>query len=412
MHRICLAFLTLGFVFVPMHPACATNLVIVAAGEFDRQQTIVTFPSKRVPGRGILAMRDKDRRLIPAQAGSDGTVCFVLNHLAKGTESTFELLRYIPIGNPEFRVVAQREGDLVKLSVDGRPVFHYQTTPGPVPRPDIPAVYRHGASLHPVFSPAGAVVTGDYPADHYWHRGVWFAWTSTEFEGRKPDFWNMGKGDKLTSGVEFDSLAAVWSGPVHGGFQARHRFVDRTGPEPRTALFDDWQVTAYRLGGEPARWVFDLVSTQRCASASPLRLPRYRYGGLAWRGAAAWDRATNVHVLREGGGAERDTGAGDPAARSHWCHMGGWVDGKVAGMTVFAHPSNPRSPQPLRTNRDIPLVNFAPSQLGDWEIAPGQALVHRFRFVAQDGRPDPAELNRLWNDWANPPICRVLTDGP
>ena len=47
---------------------------------------------------------------------------------------------------------------------------------------------------------AGRVITGDYPPDHIHHHGVWFAWTKTEFEGRHPDFWNMGDG---TGTVEF-----------------------------------------------------------------------------------------------------------------------------------------------------------------------------------------------------------------
>ncbi|GIT77905.1 MAG: hypothetical protein Ct9H300mP32_2870 [Verrucomicrobiota bacterium] len=37
-------------------------------------------------------------------------------------------------------------------------------------------------------------ITDDYPHNHKHHHGIWFPWTNTIFEGRKPDFWNMGNG--------------------------------------------------------------------------------------------------------------------------------------------------------------------------------------------------------------------------
>jgi hypothetical protein len=41
------------------------------------------------------------------------------------------------------------------------------------------------------------------------------------------------------------------------------------------------------------------------------------------------------------------------------------------------------------------------------EIAPARPLTLRYRFVVADGAPDRAELDRLWNDYANPPKVTV-----
>ena len=72
--------------------------------------------------------------------------------------------------------------------------------------------------------------------------------------------------------VEFVALHRTWNGLVHGGFQTRHRFVDLSAPEPRVALNETWQVTLYNVGRAAARyWMFDLASTQQCATASPLK---------------------------------------------------------------------------------------------------------------------------------------------
>jgi hypothetical protein len=55
----------------------------------------------------------------------------------------------------------------------------------------------------------------------------------------------------------------------------------------------------------------------------------------------------------------------------------------------------------------MPYSAFAPSQLGRWRIAPGQPYEARYRFVTFDGPPDPALLNRLWQDYAYPPTVTV-----
>src|SRR4029434_1489401 len=94
--------------------------------------------------------------------------------------------------------------------------------------------------------------------------GIWFPWTKTECEGRQPDFWNMGQGKGT---VEFVSVMDTWSGPVHGGFRSRHRFIDLTSGERKTVLNETWEVTAYQPGANAASWMFDLVSTQECATA-------------------------------------------------------------------------------------------------------------------------------------------------
>jgi hypothetical protein len=41
------------------------------------------------------------------------------------------------------------------------------------------------------------------------------------------------------------------------------------------------------------------------------------------------------------------------------------------------------------------------------EIKPGEKYVSRYRFVVHDGPADRAELDRLWNDYAHPPIVTV-----
>lgn len=387
------------------YPAIAAALrVSVQAGEFDRQGPIVSFAVPEA-ARGWQRLETEAGATVPFQVDAEGKGWFVLDELKAGGAKNFRLKPGAPAADA---VMVNKEDALVRLAVNGKPVVAYQTTPG-TPPPGVAAHYAHGAYLHPVHTPAGRLVTGDYPPDHKHQRGIFFAWTHTEFEGRTPDFWNMGKGDaaKVTAATEFVKLERSWKGAVHGGFVSQHRFVDRLAPTPKVMLDERWQV---RLFAAPASggkaWLFDFVSTQECASTSPVKLPKYYYGGLGVRGQAAWDPVDAVTFLTSNGD---DRKKGD-ASKANWVHMGGQVDGAAAGLAVLIHPANFRSPQPLRLNPKNPQLCVAPSQDGDWEIVPGKPYVSRYRFVIADGPADKAELDRLWNDYAKPPMVTVAME--
>ncbi|MBE0541642.1 MAG: PmoA family protein [Verrucomicrobia bacterium] len=377
--------------------------VTVAAGNHDRVQTLVNFapPESR---QGDWQLRDAQGRLVALQIDLDGRASFVLPKLAKNQTAVFELVAGAPPApEPGGGVDIQRDGKKLKITSGGKPVLEYQTQPGELPRPNIKPILARGGYIHPLFSPSGRAVTDDYPSNHAHHHGIWFPWTKTEFEGRGPDFWNMGQG---SGRVEYAGSLTYWTGPVFGAFRTRHRFVDMTATEEKPALNEEWEVRVYNLRSDAGRpyWLFDLTSTQECASPSPLRLPKYYYGGLGFRGHWDWNGKANAFFLTSEGETNRVRGN---ETRARWCHISGVVDGELAGVAILGHPGNFRAPQPLRLHPTEPFVCFAPSQLGDWEIIPGQPYVSRYRFVVADGPPDRAELDRLWNDYAYPPEVRV-----
>ena len=184
-------------------------------------------------------------------------------------------------------------------------------------------------------------------------------------------------------------------------------FIDLTAPSPVVALHETWEVTAYApiAGPRPAH-VFDLVITQTCATDDPLILPEYHYGGLGFRGHGQWDGAGQARFLTSEGLTDRVQAH---ATRARWCHVGGQVDGQWAGVAILGHPDNFRAPQPMRIHPTEPFFCFAPSQLGAWQITPGEPYVARYRFVVMDGEPDPALLEAYWAGYAQPVVAEVRT---
>lgn len=370
----------------------------VSAGTRDRLHTPVHFA---LPGvaEGTLALVAGDGTRLPLQVGPDGQAAFILPQLTAGQTRRYRVVA----GEAPGAGVRTETGDgELSVQVDGQPVLTYHSRPTTPPRPDVAAHYSRGGYLHPVRTPAGRVLTADYSPDHVHHHGIWAAWTNTVFEGRTPDFWNMGKQTGTVVPVAVDR---VWSGPVHGGIAARHQYLDLSVTPARPALDERWTVRAYDLSGGPRPLrVFDVELVQTTAGPSPLELPEYRYGGLAIRGRDEWLGASNSWFLTSEG-KDRSNGH---ATRGKWVHLGGYIDGELAGVGILAHPTNFRFPEPLRIHPTEPYVNWAPSQAGPWSIQPGTPQTARYRFVTYDGPVDPAELDRLWADYAEPPTVTLL----
>jgi hypothetical protein len=375
--------------------------ITVSAGPHARSNTIVEF----VPPEGLkkppTALQDPAGNLLPLQIGPDGKACFLLTKLA--ANESLVLKAVVAKDQPQL-VKAETADGTVAFSVRGKPVLTYNHAKTKLPEKYDPA-YQRGGYIYPVLSPSGKRVVEDYPPNHKHHHGIWFAWTKTSFDGRKPDFWNMGK---KTGTVEPVALDASWSGPVHGGFKARQRYVDlQPKPDPVTALNETWEGRVYNVGEANAKYrVLDLVVSQTCATDQPLKLPRYHYGGIAVRGNRAWDEVTPTLFLT----SEGKTRENGNETKGRWAHMGGELDGKLTGIALLCHPDNFRAPQALRLHPKEPYFCYCPSQDGEWAIKPGEKYVSRYRFIVSDGAPDKALLDRLWTDYAEPPEVKVESD--
>jgi hypothetical protein len=390
--RYAIVLSLIGLLQVNHAALAAPKTLTVEAGEHERLNCVVSFPWK-IGDADNFVLKSSDGRSFPVQIES-GTASFLLDSLPKG--KSLKLKIETAKAAPKSNALATKAGTAIELQSQGKTVLNYQMADTDVPRPEIKPVYRHNSYLYPILTPSGKSVTGDYPPDHLWHRGIWLAWTHTEFGDSKPDFWNQSKGDKLTARIDFEHLDGLWSGPVQAGFKSRHKFLDLGNP----VLNETWEVRTYALPSSSKLHVIDLVSVQSCATDKPLRLPQYYYGGLGYRANRQWEEKGNAFFLISNGETDRIK---MNEQRINWIHISGKTDGELAGIALMDHPDNFASPQPIRVNPKNPQTCFAPSQLGDWSIEPGKPLTLRYRFIVADGAPDKEQLDRLWQDFAHPP---------
>lgn len=296
------------------------------------------------------------------------------------------------------------------LSVDGQEVLNFRTNKALKPRPDISDDILRAGYLHPVRSPSGAIVTGDYPSNHPHHHGIWTPYTKATFQGRTTDFWNMqykkGRVD-LVGGPNFVAQGGLGGQalPVYEMLDAMSGMVDLTSPKEVTALWDNWNVYLYAVPDAPKPMVvFDLTTEQACATKDPLELPEYHYGSFGLRGPDEWNGKDGARFLTSEGITDRKKGDG---TRVRWCYLGGKTSAGISGTAVLGFPDNFRFPMPVRLHPDMPYFSIVPQKLGAFSIEPGKAYVTRYRFIVTDGEPDAKLFNACWNSLAHPAAVKV-----
>ncbi len=82
------------------------------------------------------------------------------------------------------RVSLKRTKKALTLMRGKTPILTYHVAAVPPPK-GVDRVFDRSGFIHPMHAPAGGVVTGIHPDDHYHHLGLWHAWVKTEYNGKK-----------------------------------------------------------------------------------------------------------------------------------------------------------------------------------------------------------------------------------
>jgi hypothetical protein len=368
----------------------------VEAGKFDRQNTVV-WVDYVAPAGARLAVRDQQGRTSPLQVSPDGKAAFAID-LQAGAKGVYRVVDD-PYQSGVARVtIDSKDPAVISVLADGRPVIQYEGRATTGPRTDVPANLIRAGFIHPVFSPGGAVVTEAYPESQPRDLGIWSFWPELRVGKQTVDLWNKpGEGGR----VSMESKGPTWAGPIHGGFESRQLFSGPKAQGGQTLLHESWRVTVYapRSSGQ-SYFLFDLDSEQTTVSDVPVEVSKAPYGGIAFRGRGEW--------MKEPAKLRRLTSEKTPQpARARWAFLGGPMLGKTAGLAVLSHPSNAGAPQALAPSDKEPIINFVPNSARPLKIEPGTPFKSRYRFVALDGQPDARVLERLWNDFAFPPIVKA-----
>ena len=379
--------------------ALSAQTITIAPASVDRAALVVNAKIPRSQG-AALSVKDDAGHEYPLQAEDDSSSTCIIGFLPANAGLTLKVTKHTETQLQAVQVGPGEDG--LTLTIDGKPALNLRTDKTKKPRDDIKDEILRAGYLHPVRSPSGAIVTGDYPSNHVHHHGIWTPYTKAIFQGRATDFWNMQskKGEE-----QWHQGGRLWSGETFGGFEAEMHMNDLSGTQPITALLDRWTVRAYALSHAPKPMhVFDLTTTQTCATNDPLELPEYHYGSFGLRGPDEWNGKEGARFLTSEGITDRKKGDG---TRARWCYLGGKTSAGLSGTAVLGYPDNFRFPMPVRLHPDMPYFSIVPQKLGAFSIQPGKPYVTRYRFVVTDGEPDAKLFDACWNSLAHPAVVSV-----
>jgi len=407
-------------------PQTAPGTLTVSAGAADRDGTIVQVPCTLRQLLGAEApVLPADRpacvRLVPVGSASSsseliaqwtadapanldtaiGTLVFRLaSPLTAGQTRTYRIEAIQPARYPADRMTVKHiTGDGITVFRGQKPVLKYHTGIVRCPDRSKPWMDRTGYA-HPLWTPAGAIVTDDFSPDHLHQRGLFIALRHAEWGGQKGDFWNLA--DK--SGViRHAAVGRLISGPVFAEFSVRNIgwFIRKSDGRQTPILHETWHTRIYDVGEDA--YLYD-VCIRHEALGQDIKLPKFKYGGFAYRGARAWTKSAPDILTSEG--RQRD-GDNHPA---RWCRFGGTLDNAPVSTTIFDHSSNPRYPnQLLRIHPAMPYYCFPVAKSGDFVIEVGKPRYLRYRVYVTDSLPAPAKLEAIAKDFTDPPVVKLAS---
>ncbi len=273
-------------------------------------------------------------------------------------------------------------GDVLRIEINGElfSEYHFKDVSRPF--------------LYPVMGPDEAPLTRNWPMvnapneehDHPHHRSLWYAHGSINGN----DFWSEEKGAGKTVHEKF---LAVKSGKKKGTIQSVNKLVANDGTVVAT---DERTWTFY---SRPDARMFDFDITMH-ASNGDLKFGDTKEGTMAMRLNEVMrlkGKTGHGHIINSEGVKDDETWG----KRADWCDYYAPVDGKVVGVAIFDHPSNPRHPTWWHV-RDYGLFAANPFGLHDFEKKPkgagelvvpaGQSITFHYRFYCHRGDEKQAKV--------------------
>lgn len=403
-----------GAVFVAIVGTCLIAsaaddvLIAVSAGKHARENCVIscTLPEDFQDESAVHLLCVESGQTVPAQIdrSPDGArlVWILETRMPEGTARKYRIRKGPGDNKPEPQIQVTDNGRQLQVAFKGKPVFSYNTEIVKAPNRE-QSYYDKSGYIHPLYSPAGEVMTDDFNPDHPHQHGIMFAWRKIIFDGRESNGWDQ---KSQLGEVVHREQGALISGPVFGRFSTQIDHVDLTNPDgPVIVLNETWNIRVYAVQNQ---FLFDIESIQKCAVNKPVTIAKIHYGGMTIRGRADWAKQRDYNYLT----SDRNDKSNGNQTRPQWVEMSGPVGNHSAGVTIFCDPRNFRYPQPVRLHPTMPYLCFAVAAQDDFQIVPGTPYVSRYRISVSDEESNFIQNQQRWNDFTDPPVVSIVPSRP
>lgn len=292
---------------------------------------------------------------------------------------------------PSFNFEGSEQG--IRLLENGQPVFFYQRMPK-----SLDGQYVCNNYLHPLYSLNGDTLTEEFPSDHPYHRGIFWAWHQIYRNGESiGDGWTMKNIEQEVADIQTDAenhaaqlrVHILWKSPLFDGGKP---FINE-----HTAI----KVYPLRNG---LRMIDFTIALKALVPGIEIggSDDEKGYGGLCARLKLPEDITF--------------TSAGGPVVpRTLQINAGAWMDFSgsfsgvaASGVSILCHPETPNYPAPwiLRSKKSMQNIVF-PGR-NQIEIPVDKPLTLFYRLIINNGNLRSVELKKLQDEYERTEVTKTL----
>ena len=294
-----------------------------------------------------------------------------------------------PSGGFRFEAVSEQS---LGLWEGAKPVLVYNHSM--IARPDVPGARARACYVHPVYGMDGEVLSDDFPKDHLYHRGMYWAWPHIKIGEREYDLWSA-RGElkqKFVRWLNQDASGARAKLEVENGWFA-----------------DDKQLVLERIAIEVHPAAASSRAIDLTLAWTPIEQPLTlwgaegkSYGGFNFRFAPR--KKTVITVPENAQPAEGTRAAAGRISddlvvtRLPWADFVGdfSASGELSGAAIFVDPRHPNYP-PTWMLRHYGLASVGWPGVESQTFSPGPPVTLRYRVWIHRGTPSAADIQREYD---------------
>jgi len=268
---------------------------------------------------------------------------------------------------------------------DSNTVFIYQKKPK-----TLTGEYVCNNYIHPLFNLNGDVLTEEFPPDHLFHRGVFWAWSQLYVENKRiGDGWKNDSIAQDVAQVRFENgrdrvrfkIDVFWRSLVYG--------------DGKPFMAEKTTITIHRLDTGIRKIDFDI--------RLKALVPGLQIGGSAdkkgYGGFSIRMRLPDDMIFTSGNGPvvpqELQIKAGP------WMDFSGrfGISPEISGITILCNPGNPDYPEPWILRQKGSMQNVVYPGRERIDVLMNRPVVLRYRLIIHKGNASSLNIPRLMEEY-------------
>ncbi|MBI2947469.1 MAG: PmoA family protein [Verrucomicrobia bacterium] len=260
-----------------------------------------------------------------------------------------------------------------------RPVLVYNQ--GHISSPTEPTARSRSAYLHPIYGLDGEILTDDFPKDHVYHRGLYWAWPHIKIDGQEYDSWSLrGIRTEFQRWIEQDAKANLAVLRLENAWYVGEKMV----------MAEKVAIRVHPASTESRAIDLDLTWTPTDRPITLWGADGKSYGGLTLR----FGPRSQTIITVPSGRAPEDL----VVTKLPWADFSGDLNKNARGFSgaaIFVHPDHPAFP-PTWMTRHYGLLAVGWPGVTPQTLPAGASFTCHYRIWIHRGVPETAEIQKAY----------------